>query len=354
MPCSQLFAPLRLGALELVNRLIIGPMCQYSADNGCMSDWHLIHLGHLALSGAGLLFIEATAVLSEGRISPGDLGLWNDQGKYAMSLTIESIRRWSDMPIAIELNHAGRRGSVDAPWNGSGLLAAGSGRGWRTTAPSPVPYIAHQAAPRTLDRADLRQIRDGFASAAVRAVRAGVDSIQIQAAEGFLLHQFLSSQSNRRGDPYGGSLQNRMRFPLEVFEAVRDAVPAQHPVTVRLPAFDGAGHGWSIEQAVGLAMRLETRGCSAFHVTAGGLVPESPPRSRRELAVARAVKRAVNVPVIADSLDHDYDRVDAVIVKGHADAVALTRTIVQSPRWPWHAAHSLHARVDKPVQYRHV
>jgi len=354
VPCSQLFAPLRLGALELLNRLVIGPMCQYSADNGCMSDWHLIHLGHLALSGAGLLFIEATAVLSEGRISPGDLGLWNDQSKSAMSLTIESIRRWSDMPIAIELNHAGRRGSVDAPWNGSGLLAAGTGRGWRTTAPSPVPYMPDQSAPRTLDRADLRQIRDGFASAAVRAVHAGVDSIQIQCADGFLLHQFLSSQSNQRGDPYGGSLQNRMRFPLEVFEAVRDAVPAQHPVTVRLPAFDGAGNGWGAEQAVSFAMRLETHGCNAFHVTAGGLLPGSAPSARREMVVVRAVKRAVNVPVIVTSLDHDYERVDAVVVSGHADAVALTQTIVQSPRWPWDAARSMHAGVEIPLQYQHL
>lgn len=354
MPCSHLFEPLRVGTLVLLNRLVIGPMCQYSADNGCMTDWHLIHLGHLALSGAGLLFIEVTAVLSEGRISPGDVGLWNEETASAMSLTIESIRRWSDVPIAIELSHAGRRGSVEAPWNGGMPIDGGSGRGWQRQAPSSLPYLSGSGAPRALDRTDLRQIREAFANAAVRATQAGVDSIQIHSAEGFLLHQFLSPRSNQRGDSYGGSLQNRMRFPLEVFDTVRDAVPSHYPVTVRLPAFDGAGNGWGIEQAVTFAAQLQSRGCDAFHVTAGGLQPESPPEMRKEMVVVRAVKRAVTVPVIVTSLDPNYARVDAVVANGHVDAVALTRTILQSPRWPWNAARLLHASVETPVQYQHV
>ena len=354
MPCSHLFEPLRIGALELLNRLVVGPMCQYSADNGCMTDWHLIHLGHLALSGAGLLFIEVTAVLSEGRISPGDVGLWNDETASAMSLTVESIRRWSDVPIAIELSHAGRRGSMEAPWNGGVPIDVGSGRGWQTQAPSPFPYRTGDVAPRMLDGTDLRQIREAFAKAAVRATRAGVDSVQIDAADGFLLHQFLSPRSNQRGDSYGGSLQNRMRFPLEVFDTVRDALPTQYPVTIRLPAFDGAGSGWGIEEAVTFAAALEHRGCNAFHVTAGGLRPESPSTARKEMVVVRAVKRTVTVPVIATSLDPDYAQVDAVITNGHADAVALTRTILQSPRWPWNAARLLHGRVEPPVQYQYV
>ncbi|MBU8977812.1 oxidoreductase [Lysobacter sp. MMG2] len=354
MPCSSLFEPIRIGGLELANRLAVGPMHQFSAENGCMSDWHLIHLGHLAFSGAGVLIIETTAVLPEGRTTPADVGLWNDQTQSALCLTIESIRRWCDVPIAVELGHAGRRGSTEVPWLGGGPIAPGTGRDWRTVAPSALPFQSGQTPPRALDRLDLQRIREGFANAAARASRAGVDAIQLHAGDGQLLHQFLSPRSNRRDDAYGGSLHNRMRFPLEVFEAVRNALPARCPVTVRIPAYDGAGNGWSIEQAVVLAQALEARGCDGFQVCTGGLLAQPAPTRAREMAAVRRVKRSIDTPVILAVAEPDFERVEALVTDGHADVVALTRTLVESPRWPWHAARSLHGAVARPIQYRYL
>ncbi len=270
---SMLFTPLRFGSVELPNRIVIAPMCQYSAVDGCMTDWHLIHLGHLALSGAALLTIEATAVLPEGRITYADVGLWDDATEAAIARTLESIRRWSGMRVAIQLSHAGRKASTEVPWKGEIQIPPDQANGWQTVAPSAIPYEDGEHPPVALDRHGLTQVREAFVAAAQRAVRLGVDAVQLHAAHGYLLHQFLSPLSNRRDDEYGGSLENRMRFPLEVFDAVRAVFPPERPVTMRVSGTDWADGGWDIGQTIAFAQALEARGCAAIHVSSGGLTP---------------------------------------------------------------------------------
>jgi 2,4-dienoyl-CoA reductase-like NADH-dependent reductase (Old Yellow Enzyme family) len=350
---ARLFTPLRVGELELRNRIVIAPMCQYSAENGCTTDWHLIHLGHLALSGAALLTIEATAVVPDGRISPRDLGLWSDENEAALARTLESVRRWSDMPIAIQLAHAGRKGSTKVPWEGGAQIRPDEPDGWQTVAPSPVSFAAGEHPPAALDREGLRRVRDGFARAAARAGRLGLDGVQLHGAHGYLLHQFLSPLSNRRDDEYGGSLENRMRFPLEVFDAVRAALPAGRPVSVRVSGTDWAPGGWDIEQTIAFAKALERRGCSAIHVSSGGLTPAQkiPVGPNYQVPLARAVKAAIGVPVVAVGLITGFEQAEAIVGTGDADLVALARAILYNPRWPWHAAAHFGASVTVPNQY---
>jgi len=238
-----------------------------------MTDWHLIHLGHLALSGAALLTIEATAVLPDARITYADVGLWNDATEAAIAWMLESIRRWSDMQIAIQLAHAGRKASTEVPWKGGVQIASDHANGFQTVAPSAIPYQDGQHPPVALDRQGLTRVREAFAAAAQRAARLGIDAVQLHGAHGYLLHQFLSPLSNRRDDEYGGSLENRMRFPLEVFDAVRAALPADRSVTMRVSGTDWMDGGWDIDQTIAFAQTLEARGCAAIHVSSGGLSP---------------------------------------------------------------------------------
>ncbi|MFO7305542.1 MAG: NADH:flavin oxidoreductase/NADH oxidase [Gammaproteobacteria bacterium] len=352
MTC-RLFTPIRIGALELANRIVIAPMCQYSAEDGCMTDWHLIHLGHLALSGAGLLTIEATAVTPEGRITYADVGLYSDACEAALGRTVEAVRRWSDMPIAIQLAHAGRKASTEVPWQGGAQLPPEQPNGWRTEAPSAIPYLERDVPPTALDRDGLARVRDAFVAAARRAVRVGLNAIQLHAAHGYLLHQFLSPLSNQRTDEYGGSLANRMRFPLEVFDAVREAVPPELPVTVRVSGTDWAPNGWDIEQTVELAQALEARGCSGIHVSSGGLTPaqQIPLGPGYQVPLARAVKAAVKMPVVAVGLITDFDHAESILVAGDADLIAIARAILYDPRWPWHAAAHFGVSIKPPKQY---
>ena len=294
MSQARLFTPFRVAGLELRNRIVIAPMCQSSADEGRATDWHVIHLGHLALSGAALLTIEATAVLPEARISSRDLGLWSDDTADALARTLDSVRRWSDMPIAIQLAHAGRKASTRVPWEGSGQIAPADPGGWQTVAPSPVPFAEGEHPPVALDRHGLDRTREAFAAAAGRAARLGLDAVQLHGAHGYLLHQFLSPLSNRRDDEYGGSLENRMRFPLEVFDAVRAAFPKERPVTMRVSGTDWAPGGWDIEQTIAFAQALEARGCAGVHVSSGGLTPAQriPIGPGYQVPLARAVKHA--------------------------------------------------------------
>lgn len=354
MTC-RLFTPFRLGELKLANRIVIAPMCQYSAQEGCMTDWHLIHLGHLALSGAGLLTIEATAVTPEGRITYADVGLYSDACEAAMRRTLDAVRRWSDMPIAIQLAHAGRKASTEVPWRGGAQLPAEHPGGWRTEAPSAVAYLESDAAPTALSRDGLARVREAFVEAARRAVRIGIDAIQLHAAHGYLLHQFLSPLSNRRDDEYGGSLANRMRFALEVFDAVRAVVPPERPVSVRVSGTDWVPDGWDIEQTIELARALEARGCSAIHVSSGGSTPaqQIPLGPGYQVPLARAVKASVKMPVVAVGLIADFDHAESILVAGDADLIALARAILYDPRWPWHAAAHFGASVKAPEQYLH-
>jgi 2,4-dienoyl-CoA reductase-like NADH-dependent reductase (Old Yellow Enzyme family) len=350
---TALFTPFRIGALALPNRIVVAPMCQYSAVDGCMTDWHVIHLGHLALSGAALLTIEATAVLPDGRITYGDVGLWDDANEAAIARTLASVRRWSDMPIAIQLAHAGRKASTELPWKGGVQIAPDRPNGWQTVAPSAIPFLPDERPPVALDRQGLARVRAAFAAAAQRAARLGLDAVQIHCAHGYLLHEFLSPLSNLRDDQYGGSLENRMRFPLEVFDAVRAAFPADRAVTVRVSGTDWADGGWDIEQTIVLAQALEARGCAALHVSSGGLVPyqQIPVGPSYQVPLARAVKTKTRMPVIAVGLITEFEQAEAVVGTGDADMIALARTILYDPRWPWHAAAHFGAQVKAPDQY---
>ena len=350
---SRLFTPFKVGGLELRNRIVIAPMCQYSAEEGRATDWHLIHLGHLALSGAALLTIEATAVVPEGRISPADLGLWSDETEEALGRVLESVRRWSDMPIAIQLAHAGRKASTRVPWEGGDQIAPDAPGGWQTVAPSPLPFAEGEAPPTELDADGLDRIRRAFAEAARRSARLGIDAVQIHGAHGYLLHEFLSPLSNRRQDEYGGSLENRMRLPLEIFDLVRAAFPPGRPVTMRVSGTDWAEGGWDVEQTVALAKALEGRGCAAIHISSGGLTPAQkiPVGPGYQVPLARAVKAVTAMPVVAVGLITDYDQAERIVAEGDADLVALARGILFDPRWPWHAAAALGGRVKAPNQY---
>jgi 2,4-dienoyl-CoA reductase-like NADH-dependent reductase (Old Yellow Enzyme family) len=349
----HLFTSLHVGGLTLRNRIIIAPMCQYSADEGRATDWHVIHLGHLALSGAALLTIEATAVTPEGRISARDLGLWSDDTERALGQTLERVRRWSNIPIAIQLAHAGRKASVKVPWEGGAQRLPHEPGGWQAVAPSPNPFSPGTHPPVALDRAGLAHVRECFATAAVRAARLGLDAIQIHSAHGYLLHQFLSPLSNVRDDEYGGSLENRLRFPLEVFDAVRAAFPPDRPVTVRVSGTDWAPGGWDIEQTIAFAQALERRGCAGVHVSSGGLTPaqQIPVGPSYQVPLARRVKNAVSIPVVAVGLINEFDQAEAIIATGDADLIALARAILYNPRWPWHAAAHFGATIRAPNQY---
>ena len=249
---SILFDGLNLGKLQLENRIIIAPMCQYSAIDGNAQDWHMIHLGNLALSGAGLLILEATAVSPDGRISPQDLGLYSDDNERALKRVLDAIRAQSNMRLAIQISHAGRKGSSFTPWEGGAQIAPDAPDGWDTFAPSAVPHADGEIPPKALDDGGLSRIKNAFATSARRAENLGLDGIEIHMAHGYLLHQFLSPLSNHRTDDYGGSLENRMRFPIEVFEAVKSAVSPDYPIWVRISATDWVPGGWDAESTVAL------------------------------------------------------------------------------------------------------
>jgi 2,4-dienoyl-CoA reductase-like NADH-dependent reductase (Old Yellow Enzyme family) len=350
---SHLFEPLPIGGLRLANRIVIAPMCQYSAEDGNATDWHMIHLGQLALSGAGLMILEATAVSPEGRISPQDLGLYNDANEAALGRVLASVRAYSPMPVAIQLSHAGRKASSRPPWEGGAQIPPGEPNGWKTEAPSPVPHSPEEDVPLALDRAGMERVRADFVAAARRADRLGLDGIEIHGAHGYLLHQFLSPIANKREDDYGGSLENRMRFPLEVFDAVRAAFPAEKPVWTRISATDWVPGGWDIEGTVALSKVLKRRGCAAIHVTTGGVSPEQAIKIAPgyQVPYARRVKAEVGLPTIAVGLITEPEQAEAIIANNEADAVSLARAMLYDPRWPWHAAARLGARVAAPKQY---
>ncbi len=349
---SQLFSAAKIGELALENRIVIAPMCQYSAEAGRASSWHRIHLGSLALSGAGLLILEATAVEAIGRISPGDLGLWDDETEAALHTVLADIRAWSPIRLGIQLGHAGRKASCRAPWQGGHQLPASEG-GWQTVAPSALGFAEQDVAPTALDDAGLARIKQAFVKSAQRAVRLGIELIEIHAAHGYLLHQFLSPLSNQRQDQYGGSLENRLRFPLEVFSAVRAAVPASIPVGVRLSASDWVDGGWDEEQSIVFSQQLETLGCDYVHVSSGGLSPlqHIAVGPGYQLPFARAIRQQVNIPVMCVGLITEPQQAEAVLEQGDADLVALGRAVLYNPHWPWQAAATLNAQVKAPSQY---
>lgn len=350
---TQLFSPLNFGPVRVANRIVIAPMCQYSADSGRATDWHTIHLGGLALSGAGLLIIEATAVEARGRITYADLGLWDDATEAALGRVLGAVRRYSGIPIGIQLAHAGRKASTRKPWDGGGAIAPDAVNGWQILSASAESFKAGDPLPRPVDEHDINAIVEAFAMAARRADRLGLDVVEIHAAHGYLLHQFLSPLSNHRSDGYGGSLENRMRLTLQVFDAIRLALPMNRALGVRISATDWIEGGWDITQSIVLAKALNERGCSYIHVSSGGTSPAQQIRlgPGYQVPFAAAIRKAVSMPVIAVGLITEPQQAEAILRDGQADAIALARGVLYDPHWPWHAAAALGASVKAPPQY---
>jgi 2,4-dienoyl-CoA reductase-like NADH-dependent reductase (Old Yellow Enzyme family) len=351
-PLSALFSPFTVRGLTLANRIVISPMCQYSADEGRATAWHMIHLGNLALSGAGALIIEATAVEADGRITPGCLGLWNDATEAALAPVVTAIRQYSNIKLMIQLAHAGRKASSEPPWRGGQLIPFAAG-GWSPWAPSAIEHKAGEPAPRALDKDGLRRVRDAFVASARRAQRLGLDGIEMHSAHGYLLHEFLSPISNRRTDEYGGSLENRMRFPLEVFDAMRAVFPAGKPIGVKVSSTDWVEGGWDIEQTIAFAKALKLRGVDWIDASSGGVSPlqKIALGPGYQVPFAQAVKQATGVNTIAVGLITQPLQAEEIVASGKADLVALARAMLYDPRWPWHAAAELGASVEAAPQY---
>lgn len=349
---SKLFTPLALRGVTLANRIVVSPMCQYSAERGEANDWHMIHLGHLALSGAAMLCIEATAVEPDGRITPGDLGLWDDATEAALEPVIAAIRRHSPIRIAMQISHAGRKASSHVPWEGGQLISVADG-GWLPHAPSALPHKDDETPPLALDTAGLNRVRNAFAATARRAARLGIDALEIHCAHGYLLHQFLSPIANQRTDEYGGSLENRMRFPLEIYDIVRAQFPDDRPVGVRVSATDWVDGGWTPDDTVVFAQALKARGADWIDVSSGGVSPlqKIPAEPGYQVPFARKVKQETGMTTIAVGLITDALQANQIVEDGEADMIAMARAMLYDPRWPWHAAAQLGATVSAPPQY---
>ncbi|WP_296560253.1 NADH:flavin oxidoreductase/NADH oxidase [Pigmentiphaga sp.] len=350
---TALFSPLVLGGMELPNRIAVSPMAQYSsAPDGCASDWHLVHLGQLSYSGAGLVMTEATAVEPDGRGSLQCLGLYGDSQEQALGRVVDFCRQWGGARLGVQLSHTGRKGSVRLPWAGRGPLPAEEG-GWPVLAPSALAADEGGPVPAELDEAGLRRVAQAFVSAARRAVRIGFDVIELHAAHGYLLHQFLSPLSNRRDDAYGGDAARRMRFPLEVAQAVRAVVPSDRALGVRISASDWAEGGFGLDDAVAFAGTLKSIGCDYVCVSSGGLVGRQQIRVGPEYQVpfAAEVRQRTGLATRAVGMIALAQQADAIVRSGRADFVALGRAMLDDPRWGWHAAEALGAEVDYPKPY---
>ena len=348
---SRLFTPLILRELSIKNRIFVSPMCQYSSKEGMPSDWHLVHLGSRAVGGAGLVMVEASAVTPQGRISPDDSGIWSGEQAKAFAPITRFIREQGSVP-AIQLAHAGRKASTDLPWKGSGPLDAGN-RGWQTIAPSALPFATGHPVPREATTRDLEIILGQFASAARRSVEAGFEVVEIHMAHGYLLHEFLSPLSNRRTDDFGGSLENRCRFPLRVAKAVREIWPEQLPVFVRVSASDWMDGGWDLEQTMELAKGLKAAGIDLIDCSSGGLSPEAAPPFGPgfQTPFAGAIRQQTGIATGAVGFITEPAQAEQIIATGLADAVFLAREMLRDPYWPLHAAKALGVEVPWPVQY---
>jgi 2,4-dienoyl-CoA reductase-like NADH-dependent reductase (Old Yellow Enzyme family) len=349
---SHLFEPLQQRSVAFRNRLAVSPMCQYSARDGMPDDWHLVHLGSRAVGGAAAVIAEATAIAPEGRISPADTGIWNDAQADAWARIAGFIEAQGAV-AGIQLAHAGRKASTHAPWLGRGAVPAQDG-GWVPVAPSALAFDAHYAQPRALDRAGIARVIEDFALAARRSLKAGFRLLEVHAAHGYLLHQFLSPLSNRREDDYGGSFQNRVRLVCEVLDAVRHEWPQELPVWVRISATDWADGGWDIEQSVALSRLLAGHGVDLVDVSSGGLVPdvEIPLEPGYQAPFAARIRREAGIATGAVGLITDAQYADALVATGEADMVLLARELLRDPYFPQRAARQLGAEMPVPVQYQ--
>jgi len=355
----KLFGSIQFGSLSLSNKIIIAPMCQYSAtDQGEVTYWHEQQWASYALSGASLCIIEATAVQAEGRISYADVGLWNDTQRDQIKALLNKVKSIAPTPFAIQLAHAGRKASTEKPWlvkQGKGQIAPDHEHGWQTVSASDIAFSPNDIAPHELTIDEIKIIIQDFAQAAIRAVDAGFSLIEIHAAHGYLLHQFMSPLSNHRTDEYGGSFENRIRFTLEVFQAIRAVVPTDYPVGVRISATDwmDAENSWNVESSIGLSKALAQLGAVYIHVSSAGLHIQQDIKvgANYQVPFANAIKKQVNIPVIAVGLITEAEQAEQVLQQGEADAIALARAILYDPRWPWHAAAKLDAKISIAPQY---
>lgn len=349
---SKLFSSITLRELTLENRIMVSPMCQYSASDGCASEWHLMHLGQFAVAGVGLLTVEMTNVEARGRISPYCMGLYSDANEQALQPVIRFCRKYGRARLAIQLAHAGRKASTRPPWEGREPLTLDNG-GWQTVAPSAIAASEDATVPKALEREEIRALVEAFANAARRAARIGFDAVELHGAHGYLLHEFLSPLSNQRKDEYGGSLENRMRFPLEVFEAVRAVWPADRPVGMRVSATDWIDGGWTLEDTLVFAHELKARGCDWIDVSSGGMAPPEsiPVGPGYQVPFAERVKAETGMVTIAVGLITRPDQAEEIIASGKADMVALARGMLYDPHWAWHAATALGAEATYPNQY---
>ncbi len=348
---SQLFSPFKLRSVTFPNRIMVSPMGQCSAEDGCATDWHMVHLGTLALSGAGAVGIEATAVHPNGRNTAVDLGLWNDAQAEALRAPIAFCRKHSQAKIGLQLWHVGRKGSVKPAWERHQPVTPAQG-GWEVYGASDIPYPGRHV-PHALTPAQIAGLTGDFRAAARRCAQLDLDFLEVHGAHGYLLHNFLSPLTNNRSDAYGGSLENRMRFLLEVFEAVREEWPSEKPLGVRLSATDWVEGGWTVDDSVVLGKRLKAMGCDYITASSGGSVPEQQIAIHPgyQVPFARRIREEVGIPTVAVGLITEPKQAEEIIARGDADMVALARGMIFNPRWPWHAAIELGAEPDFPVQY---
>ena len=348
---AALFSPLTIRSVTIPNRIGVSPMCQYSAEDGFANDWHFVHLGSRAVGGAGLVFVEATAVTPEGRISPGDLGLWSDEHIQPLRRITDFLRQHGAVP-AIQLAHAGRKASTARPWDGGQPLTAETGA-WDTLAPSPVPFAGSYPTPLELTHEQIAGLVDAFAAAAVRALVAGFDIVEIHGAHGYLINEFLSPLSNQRTDAYGGSFENRTRFLREVTQAVRAVWPQELPLFVRISATEWVEGGWTPEDSVRLARVLQELGADVIDCSSGGnsasaVIPVGP---GYQVPFAEKIRRETGIRTAAVGMITDPHQAEELIRSGAADLVLLAREFLRNPYWPVTAAQALDAEVVAPVQY---
>lgn len=346
---TALFEPLQLRDVTLPNRVLVSPMCEYSSDDGFASDWHVVHLGSRAVGGAGLVMTEATAVTPDGRISPQDLGIWKDAHIDVLSRITRFIRT-QKRSSGIQLAHAGRKGSTHRPWEGSGAVERD---GWVPVAPTAEPFASGYPVPRALEVQEIQAITRAFAEAATRALTAGFDVVELHAAHGYLVHEFLSPLSNTRGDEYGGSFDNRIRLCLEAVDAVRAVWPERLPLLVRISATDWVDGGWDIEQSIELARRLKSRGVDLIDCSSGGNVAAAkiPVGPGYQVPFAERVRKEAGIPTGAVGLITEAAQANTIVAEGRADCVLLAREMLRDPYWPLRAARELGATIDWPAQY---
>lgn len=348
---AKLFTPLTLSELTLKNRIVVSPMCQYSADGGIPGEWHRVHYGARAVGGAGLVMVEATAVCPEGRITPGDLGIWSQAHAEAFEPITAFIRAQGAVP-GIQIAHAGRKAACDTPWNGGKYLPPGCG-GWQTVAPSALPFSPAHGTPQALTLDQIDDIVAMFADAARRALAAGFEVAEVHCAHGYLLHEFLSPLSNRREDNYGGALENRCRLPLRVAQAIRDLWPQQWPVFVRISATDWVENGWDLAQSIAFAGMLKAIGIDLIDCSSGGLVPDAkiPAAPGYQVPLAAGVRAGAGIATGAVGLITAPEQAEQILADDHADLIFLARELLREPYWPLRAARELGVDLPWPDQY---